>query len=338
MRFLNFFTCTIFIYFTLTSCEITNQPVELISLTSSDSIARSGDIIVFACMAEDGDRDKLIYDWQSSSGTITSYGDTAEWVAPNISGYYHVSCKVLDDFGSSDAASISIRVVGGIIEGIITNAVNGEQVHNAEVNIGELTTLTDESGHYSFYLSIQSGIYEVNASADSFCMYEGNFEISENYNSNSFIHNLSLSPIPDSGETRLVLNWGAEPYDLDSHLLTPEIDGETYHVYYANRGSSDSVPYVTLDVDDTNGYGPETITIKQSFNGVYSYYIYQYSSTGTLKDSRGIIQIYDGPDCDGVTIQVPSMGEGRYWYVCDVNGETGEIDVINEIQNSEPGI
>ena len=70
-----------------------------------------------------------------------------------------------------------------------------------------------------------------------------------------------------SGETRLVLNWGSQPGDLDSHLLTPEIEGQNYHISYSNRGSANSAPYATLDTDDVNGYGPETITIKQSFSG-----------------------------------------------------------------------
>ena len=49
-----------------------------------------------------------------------------------------------------------------------------------------------------------------------------------------------------------------------------------------------------------------------------------------------MIQIYNSPTCDGETIQVPSEGEGRYWYVCNIDGEDGQITVVNQIQNSEP--
>ena len=84
-----------------------------------------------------------------------------------------------------------------------------------------------------------------------------------------------MSPIPEPGEIRMVLNWGENPHDLDSHLKTPQINGQEYHIMYSNRGSSESIPFVTLDVDDTNGYGPETITIKQAYDGTYLYYIYK---------------------------------------------------------------
>ena len=145
-----------------------------------------------------------------------------------------------------------------------------------------------------------------------------------------------MSPIPEPGEIRMVLNWGENPSDLDSHLKTPQINGQRYHIMYSNRGSSNSNPFVTLDVDDTDGYGPETITIKQTFSGTYLYYIYQYSSTGNFSESGASIQIFNSPNCDGERIQIPIEGSGRYWYVCDINGDDGTINVINRVQNSEP--
>ena len=30
-------------------------------------------------------------------------------------------------------------------------------------------------------------------------------------------------------------------------------------------------------------------------------------------------------------------GNGRYWYVCDINGENGEIEIRNQIVEYEPG-
>ncbi len=320
----------------IVGCEMENNPVELISLVASDSIARSGDTVVFACEAQDGDGDKLSYDWAATSGDLTVDRDTARWTAPGKSGYYHITCKVGDGVGASDAASITVRVVGGVLQGVVSNAVNGEIVPGVSVTIGENMALTDNEGQYNMYLAIQSGLYQVSAVNDSFCPFNGSFEIPEGFSSNTFTYNFSVSPYPEPGEIRMVLNWGAQPGDLDSHLKTPEIEGQTHHISYANRGNADSSPYITLDVDDTDGYGPETITIKQSFAGNYVYYIYQYSSAGSLQESGGVIQIYNSPTCDGETIQVPSEGEGRYWYVCNIDGEDGQITVVNQIQNSEP--
>ena len=327
----------VFLVFILTSgCEMKNNPVEVISLSASDSIARSLDTVTFSCKAQDSDGDKLSYEWQSTSGTIIADRDSARWIAPSKSGYYQVSCKVVDGVGASDARTVTIRVVGGIISGVVTNAVDGSSLEDALVTIGEESTLTNDAGEYEFYLSVESGTYDVSSILDLFCPYEGYFEIPNNNVSSSFTYNFSLSPFPEPGEIRMVLNWGSTPPDMDSHLKTPEIEGAVHHIMYSNRGSTDSAPFATLDVDDTNGYGPETMTIKQPFSGTYVYYIYQYSSTGSLQESGASIQIFNSPTCDGARIQVPKEGSGRYWHVCNIDGDSGDITIVNQIQNSEP--
>ena len=335
MRIDNYIVTVVLIVIVIPSCEMKNGPVEVLSIIASDSVTSSGSVVTFKCDAQDVDDDKLTYDWYSSSGDMSSYGDSATWTAPNKSGYFHVSCKVSDGIGASDAKSISIRVVGGVIQGFVTNAVDGSVIAGADVVINGLNAITDSSGNYTIFLSIQNGNYDVASIKDSFCPYAGSFQINS-AQTDAFRYDFSLSPIPDPGEIRMVLNWGSTPSDLDSHLKTPEIEGTTHHISYSNRGSAESAPYVTLDVDDTNGFGPETITIKQSFSGNYVYYIYQYSSTGSLQESGGSIQIYNSPTCDGENIQVPDEGTGRYWYICDIDGDTGDITVKNQIQNSEP--
>ena len=327
----------VFLVFILTSgCEMKNNPVEVISLNASDSIARSLDTVTFSCKAQDSDGDKLSYEWQSTSGTIIADRDSARWIAPGKSGYYQISCKVVDGVGASDARTITIRVVGGIISGVVTNAVDGSLLEGVSVTIDEKSTMTNDVGEYEFYLSVESGIYDVSSILDLFCPYEGYFEILNDNESSAFTYNFSLSPFPKPGEIRMVLNWGPTPRDMDSHLKTPQIEGEVYHLMYNNRGSTDSAPYATLDVDDTDGYGPETMTIKQPFSGTYVYYIYQYSSTGSLQESGASIQIFNSPTCDGERIQVPKEGSGRYWYVCNIDGDSGDIIVVNQVQNSEP--
>ena len=344
MRYIQCFSTVLLVLLVIMGCEIENNAVELISLEAIDSsnqvitspVCQNGDVMTLVCEAQDGDGDKLVYNWESSSGSFSVDRDTAWWIAPNRSGFYHVTCKVSDGVGSPDAGSISIRVVGGLLKGAVTNAVNGEGVSNVAVTIGESTGSTDENGDNSIYSSFKSGEYDVSGVHESFCPYNGIFQVSEDYSSDTYTYNFSVSPIPEPGEIRMVLNWGAEPRDLDSHLKTPEINGQTYHIMYSSPGASTEPPYATLDIDKVDGFGPETVTIKQSFPGTYIYYIYQYSSAGSLTSSGGTIQIYNSPDCDGETFQVPNQGNGRYWYVCNIDGDSGDITVINQIQDSEP--
>ena len=52
------------------------------------------------------------------------------------------------------------------------------------------------------------------------------------------------------------LNWFKDKCDLDLHVLEPTIEEEPgRHIYYGNPGETGKYPY--LDIDDTDGYGPE---------------------------------------------------------------------------------
>ena len=57
-----------------------------------------------------------------------------------------------------------------------------------------------------------------------------------------------------TGEDRVILTWAEKPPDLDMHLFICDRGCE---VYYGKRNCEN----VNLDVDDTNGNGPETITL-----------------------------------------------------------------------------
>ncbi len=93
---------------------------------------------------------------------------------------------------------------------------------------------------------------------------------------------------------------------------------------------------VHVDFDDTDSYGPETMTIYQIFNGTYQYYIENYSETPAITTSQAVVQIYNQTGLLH-TLQVPASGTGLFWYVCDVNGSTGQVIIRNVIQETAPG-
>ncbi len=155
----------------------------------------------------------------------------------------------------------------------------------------------------------------------------------------SNVYNLELSSVggevpQGQGELRFVLTWGALPTDLDSHLWTPDVNGDEYHIYYANRMSPDSTPYAGLDVDDVTSYGPETITISELYPGTYYYSVYNYSGSPALTTSDAQITAYDEFGLIG-TYDIPTSGSGRWWHVFQIDGTSGQITFVNEI-NSTP--
>ena len=57
-----------------------------------------------------------------------------------------------------------------------------------------------------------------------------------------------------------MVTWGEEPHDLDAYLKLP--DGR--QISYINREFQSGNSSVTLDIDDTSRFGPESITSRKS--------------------------------------------------------------------------
>ena len=90
---------------------------------------------------------------------------------------------------------------------------------------------------------------------------------------------------PPSGAVRVTLSWGQFPFDLDSHLTGPDGQGGRYHVYFSNE----EVETDSLDTDDTDSYGPETITFyPRRRSGMYRYSVHNYTDRNSALGGRGI--------------------------------------------------
>lgn len=311
-----------------------------------------------------------------NSKNITSWlwnfgdGSTSTQQNPNhvytAAGTYNVSLTVGDGTNSNTETKngfITVNGSGGTstLTGMVSNALTGDPVSGALVSVAGLSTTTDAQGNYTIN-NIPAGALVANFNADNtagtaplaILFTDQSTENSNTvncskaefitYNNNQVIIpiggsltlNISLSPILAAGNMRFVLNWGAEPSDIDSHLNTPEIEGQSYHIYYGDEGNATSAPYALLDYDITSGYGPETMTIYQMFSGTYQYYIYNYSGSPEITTSQAVVQIYDESGLIK-TLQVPTTGEGLYWYVCDINGDNGALTIRNVIQEEAPG-
>ncbi len=279
-------------------------------------------------------------------------------------GVYTV--KLFAPFGANNQQKIRYEYIhvlddndnAGDLNGQITDAVNGDGIPGATVRLGEYTTTTDVDGYYSFtdvpvtdlvadfIANPRSGNAPLNVQFSDLSAFGRmllsvsatgytDYSTLVNVSSDVTTFNVSMSPTIEEGGMRIVLSWGATPLDLDVHLLTPEIEGDTYEVYYSYKGNSSAAPYALLDLDDTNGYGPETITLYDTFTGTYKCYVYNYSGTPAITASNGVVRIYND---QGIleTIYVPNTGEGNYWYVCDVDGATGSVTVVNTLSSSAP--
>lgn len=129
----------------------------------------------------------------------------------------------------------------------------------------------------------------------------------------------------DIGGYRIVLSWDEAPKDIDSHLVY----GNS-HIFWDNKDGVQGM----LDVDDTDGYGPETITIKKSLNGnKYIYAVHDYSNrtesfSAKLSESGAKVLVYAG-STQIETFYIPQGKIGNLWVLFTIN-EYGDLIPINK--------
>jgi hypothetical protein len=228
----------------------------------------------------------------------------------------------------------------GDIQGTVVNATNADPLPGATVRVrahtqagctGSIvgTDTTDGSGEFAF-TDIAAGFYDIEVTLTDFldsCLV--NILV---LGDATTVRTISLSPPLASGELRIVLSWGAEPSDLDSHLWLPE---ETaYEIWFAETGSLAVCPFAFLDVDDVTSFGPETVTIAQRFDGTYRYAIHnfsgQFGADTPITQSGAQVQVF-GESGLIASYSVPTSGNGLWWHVFDMDGLTGNITAVNTI-------
>jgi hypothetical protein len=255
----------------------------------------------------------------------------------------------------------------GTISGTLKDAVSDSAVSDVSLSVrsglnttsGTIikTATTDSSGDYSLS-SMNAGWYTIQFSksgyiADKFNVYScgsvGN-------------QDASISTSLASGTMRIILHWGASSglIIVDSHLTGPDniaLDNSTgrFHIYwpaakrkfyyYSNNytcsgcTSSQKSDNVTLDKDDTNAPGTETITIPTDSwrSGTYRYSAHNYSkATGsdgnptdtTFANSGTTVKVYYNNT--PTTYNVPNIA-GTLWTVFTIDGSSKVVTPVNSM-------
>ena len=146
-----------------------------------------------------------------------------------------------------------------------------------------------------------------------------------------FNNRFSISPALEPKRVRVVLDWGSSPADLDAHLLKHKRGKERYHISYRYKTSWRRK--AQLDRDDRDGFGPETITIRQvDPEGEYTYVVDDYSNhhrpqRANFYDAGARVLLYmDGQ----LKAQFrPPRGRGNLWSVFVLRD--GKLTTVNKI-------
>lgn len=106
----------------------------------------------------------------------------------------------------------------------------------------------------------------------------------------------AMSPIlKDIDSMRVVLQWGEEPRDMDLHAYWGNLSAYDYskHVYWKKANKQGGNTPIWLDVDDTNGYGPETITLNKREDGKeYVFFVHRYAGEVMSKKMAKQLHIF----------------------------------------------
>lgn len=235
----------------------------------------------------------------------------------------------------------------GIASGFITNAETGENVADVSINVrsgknnqdGDVVTTTTTNTFGKYEVELPAGYYTIEVSKDG---YVTNYkDITVIGGEEKGDQNATITPEMNETDIRIVLTWGQLPRDLDSHLTGPTAGENRFHIYYMDRDYDDDVNDVNLDVDETWGYGPETITItKMKQDGTYTYAVHDYTNSDEedskeMSNSGAKVEVYKG-NSKIQTFNIPTNRVGNVWRVFDLkNGEIIPVNTFDTISFDE---
>lgn len=257
-----------------------------------------------------------------------------------------------DDTEGSASGVIRDSTTGRAVSGLTLNIYPGLYFGQDEPKQASVLSLTtDSSGQYTTG-SIAAGNYTVfirdkrpGVSNDARYVLSS-FTIKVMGGKSIPNQNGFVSTKLSKNQLRIVLTWGSQPNDLDSHLYIDAVSGGNGHTWYSDKKftNNDGVLVADLDLDDTNQYGPETTTIRNAVDGVYTFYVHDYTNRGlgisnsVLQNSNATVTVYSGYSDTPIEVYHVPDGFGTVWKVFSLNTSTGDIAVYNTISPYLPAI
>ena len=248
-------------------------------------------------------------------GTNITDGNAAGKIIDSVTGY-GVGGLTLDIYKG-------VNITSGTIIATLTSGENGRYVTpdlepgNYTIAIRDNRTLSDENLRYN------DGSIVIKILSDKLID-----------NQNGYVTNNRQL---DVESIRIVLTWGVYPRDLDSHLDIDLADGTHAHTYYSDKTYyRDDQLMADLDLDDTTSYGPETTTVYVMEEGVYTFYVHDYtnrtsSNSTSLANSGAKVEVYLGNSSVAAYVAYVPDDPGTLWTVFSYNSVTGMITPINDV-------
>jgi uncharacterized protein YjdB len=237
-------------------------------------------------------------------------------LAPTSSGTATISGRVVDAVTGSSVVGATLIARSGV------NATSGSPVI-------QITT-----GANGYVATLPAGTYTVSGSASGYI--PGTATIAAIGGASLSNQNIVATPVGSGNTIRIVLTWGAQPRDLDSHMFVPApcSSSTACEVAYYQRIVLDvdgTTTLAQLDQDVTGGFGPETITIPSQRSGTYTYFVHHFSGSQKISTSPASVKVFRGSQ-QIAQFSPPAnagCGGGDVWNVFTLNGNT--ITPVNTV-------
>lgn len=274
--------------------------------------------------------------------------------------HINITYNQTTDLGALDLVQENKDQLMGGIYGYINNAKFYEAVADVDIKVTRgwdndsenaevvASATTDDSGYYDLKqrlvydvsFGLNAGNYTVIISKDGFISTSFNVTVS---GGTDIRFDSTITPVGSENEYYIVLTWGEEPHDLDSHLNgvipNPENGNELErdHIFFSRQDGIGAF----LDVDDVTSYGPETITIADIdlYEGNIMYSVHDYTNRASdesdaLSRSGAVVKVYKGSQMIS-QFNVPAGNDGTVWNVFyfDSNRNIVPVNTFEYVEN-----
>lgn len=246
-------------------------------------------------------------------------------------GTFYWRVRAVNDLGEFSIWSpVWSFTTPGILSGVITDAITGDPLAGVLVEVSgrALSSITNLDGEYEFR-GLPAGSHQLVTSYSGYMRQSVPFGINSGANR---VRNIALASIPEDGVIRIVLTWSGAVADLDAHLWLPA-NVMKYHLWKDNPGGDAS--NATLEREDSDGYGPEIITLDSTFNGPYQFAVFTNGTAEQFAGSGAMVQVYQGSK-RLASYNIPTTGVGRWWKVFSLDGGTLKVTGQNVITDINP--
>jgi len=226
----------------------------------------------------------------------------------------------------------------------LSDAVTGEAISGGTVTVGSSSATTDVDG-LAQLTNLTSGTAQVEATATGYVQADRQATLTcsdEPVEIGMALSSSSGDNALSANEVRVILTWGENPRDLDSHLTGPSdtSDGTTsdtenrFHVYYSYKNAD----VASLDVDDVSSYGPETITIVSPYEegdilrpGLYRYSVHHFSGDSDISNSNASVTLQIGTSSRTFSPPAGSPGDNALWTVFELYVDSDGAMTVYEV-------